>query len=233
LCPLCTYQESIPPSVRAQQTFATPQGLSKLFSLVVGQALSNAKATLGINERLNPLKQIGDIHLNPDTGIIRVPPSLLSCLKSETVTELTSIFSEACAGGEWQVASVTGCHILGIYVAVYGWRYPLVGEFSKRSVFDLIKSPDFGFDPGLHLLELSKTLLNSHITITESTNLQQTFRPELLCQATVYCRWAQLNIGNVETSTPLSTIPTPSDELKGLLDALDDEWQRTLSSLSS
>jgi SET and MYND domain-containing protein len=127
-CPLCTYQESIPPSLRAQAPPPTPQALSKLFASVVGPALTQAKGQvadlLNGSSALDVLAELG----LPTNVKLKVPHGLLGCLKPEVVTELTSIYSDACAEGEWQVAAVTGCHILGIYVTTYGWRYPLVGE---------------------------------------------------------------------------------------------------------
>jgi hypothetical protein len=57
-----------------------------------------------------------------------VPHDKISCLKADVVRELTGMFNEGVESEEWELARETGEHVLGIYVVVYGWRHPLVGE---------------------------------------------------------------------------------------------------------
>jgi hypothetical protein len=84
---------------------------------------------------------------------------------------------------------------------------------------------------GLHLLELAKTVLNSHIAMTDSSVATLNSVPELLVQATVFARWAESNIHNfaTDTTTPISAPPVPWEEVSTLKRALQSEWDFAVS----
>jgi hypothetical protein len=70
----------------------------------------------------------------------KIPLALISCLRPDLVHELTDMFGETAAGGDWPAACMLGMHVLAIYVAVYGWRYPLVGELTHQHPYALVQA---------------------------------------------------------------------------------------------
>lgn len=123
----------------------TLQDLTDLFRLSVGPGMvSTIQRRPYAPRSLTPPPPIPSTSLTSDdrshsTGtltylpsrikIINIPTRLYACLKADNVKELTKVFDDAMHDGEWNIAAPTGSHVLGIYVVVYGWRYPLVGEW--------------------------------------------------------------------------------------------------------
>ncbi|KAI6144743.1 hypothetical protein BKA82DRAFT_16737 [Pisolithus tinctorius] len=76
-------------------------------------------------------------------SLATLPPSLHVALHESFLTHLTDRFSSASHEGPFDVALESGLAVLALYVLIYPPNYPQIG---------------------LHLLELSKTAWNAHVT---------------------------------------------------------------------
>ncbi len=112
--------------MKAAAGTATPEKLSRVFAGTIGGPLAAAGKVISGTTDFDAI--LSAIQLPSAPLVTKVPNSLLGCLKPQVITELSKMFEEAAGGAQWEVACVTGCHILGVYVAVYGWTYPLTGQ---------------------------------------------------------------------------------------------------------
>jgi hypothetical protein len=108
--------------------------MTRLFQLVVGKGIAS-----GVNSVKTLASQPGFTADHLKTFGLPLPSRVtqeklsigsIHCLKPNIVQELTEMFGDASAEGKWQAACMAGMHVLAIYVPVYGWRHPLVGELS-------------------------------------------------------------------------------------------------------
>lgn len=130
-CPLCDFQASLPPTVLTQE--ATPRKLGDMYDEYVARHMDPLRretpyAPWTAFKPGGPLPVRAKPFLPSRIQMKNVPHDKVSCLRADIVRELTGMFSEGVESEEWELARETGEHVLGVYVVVYGWRHPLVGE---------------------------------------------------------------------------------------------------------